>query len=213
MKSILLKRALDVILLIPAGLILSPVVAAIALFIRISLGKQILFKHVRPGKDGKPFRLYKFRTMTFATDEHGYLLPDKDRLLPFGRFLRKFSLDELPELWNVVKGEMSLVGPRPLLMEHLGAYSPREARRHDMKPGVTGLAQISGRNALSLKQKCELDIWYVENWSLLLDVQIIIRTVIKVLRGEGVLVPSESPKRRWEPGFKGTGWEASARPK
>ena len=201
------------ILLITGGLILSPGLMVIALFNRISLGKQILFKQIRPGKNGQPFMLYKFRTMTFASDGHGFLLPDRDRLPPFGRFLRKFSLDELPELWNVVKGEMSLVGPRPLLMEHLDVYTPREARRHDMKPGVTGLAQISGRNALTLKQKCELDVWYVENWSLLLDIQIIIRTVIKVLRGEGVLVASDRPKHGGDPGLKGGGLKAPARPK
>ena len=194
MRSAWLKRAFDIVLLIPSGLILSPLVIAIVLFIGLYLGKHILYKQIRPGKDGKPFTLYKFRTMTFARDEHGDLLPDEDRLPSFGRYLRKFSLDELPELWNVLKGEMSLVGPRPLLMEYLDDYTPREARRHDMKPGVTGLAQISGRNTLTLKQKCELDVWYVENWSILLDVQIIIRTVIKVLRGEGVLISSYRPK-------------------
>jgi len=152
----------------------------------ISMGHPIIFKQLRPGKDGKPFYLYKFRTMLELKDDKGNYLPDEKRLTAFGRFLRRYSLDELPELWNVIKGDMSLVGPRPLLMEYIRYYTPEQARRHEIKPGITGWAQINGRNALSWEDKFKLDVWYVDNWSLSLDIKIIVLTIIKVVKGEGV---------------------------
>jgi len=163
-----------------------------ALVIRTTLGKPVLFKQVRPGKDGKPFTIYKFRTMNNATGANGRLLPDEKRLTPFGKFLRSTSLDELPELFNVLKGDMSIVGPRPLLMQYLGRYTPEQVRRHEVKPGLTGWAQVNGRNALSWEEKFRLDVWYVDNWSLALDLKILIMTVVKVLRREGISQPGQA---------------------
>ena len=150
------------------------------------MGAPIFFRQLRPGRHGKPFTMVKFRTMTDARDASGALLPDADRLTAFGKFLRATSLDELPELWNVVKGEMSLVGPRPLLMQYLDRYTPEQARRHAVRPGVTGWAQVNGRNAISWEQKFALDVWYADNLSFWLDLKILWLTVRKVLRSEGV---------------------------
>lgn len=175
-----LKRGMDVILAVAALLILSPVWLVVAWRVRSKLGSPVLFRQMRPGLHGQPFEMIKFRTMRDAVDENGNVLPDAERLTPFGQFLRSTSLDELPGLWNVLKGDMSLVGPRPLLMEYLPLYSPEQARRHDVRPGITGWAQVNGRNAISWEEKFALDVWYVDNHSLWLDVCILCRTVRKV---------------------------------
>jgi lipopolysaccharide/colanic/teichoic acid biosynthesis glycosyltransferase len=163
-----------------------------ALMVRLRLGSPILFYQERPGLHGKPFFMVKFRTMTDARDATGALKPDGERLTAFGRFLRSTSLDELPELWNVVKGEMSLVGPRPLLMRYLERYSPEQARRHEVAPGITGWAQVNGRNALSWDEKFTLDVWYVDNWSVALDFRILWMTISKVVRREGISQTGEA---------------------
>ena len=181
-----MKRIIDLVLSLMALVALGPLLLILALIIRMQLGSPVLFKQVRPGIGGNPFRLVKFRTMTDYKDADGALLPDSERLPTFGRFLRASSLDEVPELWNVLKGDMSLVGPRPLLMEYLDLYTPEQIRRHDVRPGITGWAQVNGRNALSWDDKFALDVWYVENQSLLLDVKILIMTLVKVVRGDGV---------------------------
>lgn len=180
------KRAFDVALAVPALVILSPVIVAVGVVVGIALGTPVLFRQIRPGLHGRRFMLLKFRTMTGAREPGGELLPDEDRLTRVGRFLRRWSLDELPELWNVVKGDMSLVGPRPLLVEYLPRYTAEQARRHDVRPGITGLAQISGRNLASWEQRFELDVWYVDHRSLRLDIEILLRTAGKVLIGEGI---------------------------
>ncbi len=180
------KRLLDVILAATALLVLSPLIAAIALLVWLSMGSPILFRQVRPGLHGKSFVLLKFRTMTNVRDERGDLLPDEKRLTRVGRFLRKFSLDEVPELWNVLRGDMSLVGPRPLLMEYLPLYTPEQARRHEVKPGMAGPVIIAGRNLLTWTQKFTLDVWYVDHLSLWLDLKILLLSAWKVLTGEGV---------------------------
>lgn len=181
-----LKRAFDVVGSALALLSLSPVLVVLAGIVRWKLGSPLLFTQVRPGLDGQPFKMMKFRTMTDKWDTNGELLPDDQRLVPFGRFLRSTSLDELPELFNVLKGDMSLVGPRPLLMEYLPLYSPQQARRHEVRPGITGWAQINGRNALSWDEKFELDVWYVEHQSLWLDIRILLRTVWQVIKRDGI---------------------------
>jgi len=186
------KRALDLILIMPAMVILSPLLAVLALLIHHHFGSPILFRQQRPGLHGKPFTLYKFRTMTDDRDAQGNLLPDAERLTPFGRFLRSTSLDELPELWNVLKGEMSLVGPRPLLMQYLNRYTPQQMRRHEVRPGMTGWAQINGRNALSWEEKFKMDVWYVDNVSLWLDLKILALTVWKILKREGISQPGQA---------------------
>lgn len=186
MKSYVGKRLFDLILTIPGLILLSPVLLVLALLVRIKLGAPILFKQERPGLNREPFTVYKFRTMTDARDERGDLLPDEVRLTAFGHLLRRTSLDELPELLNVLKGEMSLVGPRPLLMRYLPLYSPEQARRHEVRPGITGWAQINGRNAISWEQKFALDVWYVDHMSLWLDVKIIAITLWKVIKREGI---------------------------
>jgi len=163
----------------------------LALLIRVRMGSPVIFGQVRPGLRGKPFRMIKFRTMLDAVDAQGNPLPDDQRLTRLGSFLRSTSLDELPELWNVLKGDMSLVGPRPLLMEYLPLYSPEQARRHDVRPGVTGWAQVNGRNALSWDEKFKLDVWYVDNQSLWLDIKILFMTVKKVLVREGISAEGE----------------------
>ena len=183
------KRAFDLLLAVPLLLLLFPALLLVALAVAVSLGRPVLFRQERPGFRGKPFVMVKFRTMTDERDADGELLPDADRLTRFGRFLRHTSIDELPELYNVVRGEMSLVGPRPLLMRYLLRYSPEEMRRHDVKPGITGWSQINGRNALSWSEKFALDLWYVEHQSLALDVKILFRTVWKALRREGITRP------------------------
>jgi sugar transferase EpsL len=180
------KRAFDLLVALSGLLVLSPLLLALAFLVRLRLGSPVLFRQRRPGLHGRPFMMYKFRTMTDARDDQGRLLPDGERLTPFGRFLRSTSLDELPELLNVVRGEMSLVGPRPLLMAYLDRYTPRQARRHEVKPGITGWAQVNGRNALSWEEKFDLDVWYVDNGTFLLDLKILVLTVAKVARKEGI---------------------------
>lgn len=181
-----MKRLVDLILAALALLVLSVPLLILIWMVRSRLGSPVFFRQTRPGLHGKPFEMVKFRTMTDATGADGQLLPDSERLTSFGRFLRATSLDELPELWNVVKGDMSLVGPRPLLMEYLPLYSPEQARRHDVRPGVTGWAQVNGRNALSWDEKFALDVWYVDHQSLWLDIRILWLTVRKVLIREGI---------------------------
>lgn len=180
------KRLFDVLLTSFGLVILGPIIILVVFFVRIKLGSPVLFVQDRPGLHGKPFRIYKFRTMTDEKDPAGDLLPDANRLIPFGRFLRSTSLDELPELFNVLKGDMSLVGPRPLLMEYLDRYTPEQARRHEVRPGITGWAQVNGRNAISWEDKFELDVWYVENRSLWLDVKIFSMTVWKTVKREDI---------------------------
>jgi lipopolysaccharide/colanic/teichoic acid biosynthesis glycosyltransferase len=183
------KRILDLSLAIPGVILLSPLLGIIALLVRIYHGRPVLFKQLRPGLGEKPFTLYKFRTMTGARDSQGQLLPDEVRLTPFGRFLRSSSLDELPELFNVLRGEMSLVGPRPLLMQYLERYSPEQARRHKTLPGITGWAQVNGRNALSWQDKFRLDVWYVDHRSVRLDLKILLLTLWKAVLREGIDQP------------------------
>jgi len=192
MSVALKKRILDLAVALPGFFAVSPLLFLIALVIRLTQGKPVLFKQVRPGKDGKPFTIYKFRTMNNAIGPDGRLLPDEKRLTRLGKFLRATSLDELPELLNVLKGDMSIVGPRPLLMEYLDRYSPEQARRHEVKPGVTGWAQVNGRNALSWEEKFKLDVWYVDHWSPALDLKIIATTLIKVLKREGISAAGEA---------------------
>mgnify|MGYP000951071256 FL=1 len=182
----LVKRLLDIIIAAAALVLLSPVLLLLAWQIRRKLGTPVLFRQVRPGRGGIPFVMYKFRTMRDAADENGRPLPDAERLTPFGRKLRAASMDELPELWNVLKGDMSLVGPRPLLMEYLPLYNAEQRRRHLVRPGITGWAQVNGRNAISWPEKFRLDVWYVENRSLLLDIKILFLTVKKVLDRSGI---------------------------
>lgn len=165
--------------------------------VRLKIGSPVIFRQVRPGKSGKPFEMIKFRTMTDERSKDGELLPDAQRLTSFGQFLRSTSLDELPELWNVLKGDMSLVGPRPLLMEYLPLYSDRQARRHEVKPGITGWAQINGRNALSWEEKFELDVWYVENRTLWLDIKILFLTVWQVVKRDGISQDGEATMSRF----------------
>jgi lipopolysaccharide/colanic/teichoic acid biosynthesis glycosyltransferase len=182
----LLKRVFDIFAAFSALLLLSPVLLIISLLILFIMGSPIIFAQSRPGKNGKIFKIIKFRTMLNDSDEHGNLLPDEDRLTKFGTWLRKSSLDELPELFNVLKGDMSLVGPRPLLIEYLPLYSDYQSRRHHVLPGITGWAQINGRNSLTWDEKFSLDIWYVDNQSLWLDIKIIFQTVLKVLDKSGI---------------------------
>jgi len=177
----MIKRLFDITAATTALVALSPVYALTAYKVKKNLGSPVLFRQTRPGLDGKPFEMVKFRTMTDCRDSEGNLLPNNERLTPFGKMLRNTSLDELPELWNVVKGDMSLVGPRPLLMEYLPLYSDEQARRHDVRPGITGYAQVNGRNAISWDKKFALDTWYVDNQSLWLDIKILVKTVQKVL--------------------------------
>ncbi|WP_323017814.1 sugar transferase [Castellaniella sp.] len=188
----MLKRLLDMLGASLGLLILSPVILILAWMIRRRLGSPVLFHQVRPGLQGRPFRMTKFRTMRDAIGADGQPLPDAERMTPFGRWLRATSLDELPELWNVLKGDMSLVGPRPLLMEYLPLYSSEQARRHEVRPGVTGWAQINGRNALSWEEKFRLDVWYVDNQSLGLDLKILYLTVKKVLVRDGISAAGEA---------------------
>ena len=186
------KRVLDILLTITALLILSPLLLLVAILVEVNFGTPIIFRQQRPGYKGKPFWVYKFRTMTNAHDGEDNLLPDSQRITRLGIFLRSYSLDELPELFNILRGEMSLVGPRPLLMQYLERYSAEQARRHDVLPGMTGWAQINGRNALTWKEKFTLDVWYVDHWSFWLDIKIMLFTVVKVLRREGINQPSQA---------------------
>jgi len=188
----MIKRVFDLVVALAAFLVLLPVLVVVALQIRRKLGSPVLFRQTRPGRHGQTFKMVKFRTMRDAVDTQGNPLPDSERMTPFGNFLRSASLDELPELWNVIKGEMSLVGPRPLLMEYLPLYSPEQARRHDIRPGVTGWAQVNGRNALSWEEKFKLDVWYVDNRSFWLDIKILWLTTGKVMRRDGISANGES---------------------
>jgi lipopolysaccharide/colanic/teichoic acid biosynthesis glycosyltransferase len=185
-KKMKLKRIFDLVAGGASLLALSPALLVIAALVRLFLGAPVLFRQKRPGMHGRPFPLVKFRTMTDAKDAAGHLLPDVDRLTRFGKFLRSSSLDELPELWNVIRGDMSLVGPRPLLTEYLPLYSARQERRHELKPGLTGWAQVNGRNALTWEDRFELDVWYVENRTLSLDLKIIWMTLGIVLNRKGI---------------------------
>jgi sugar transferase EpsL len=181
-----IKRVLDVIISVAGLILFSPVLCTIGLVVLVLHGPPVIFKQKRPGLHGKPFTIYKFRTMKDLYDSNNNMLPDADRLTKFGRWLRATSLDELPELINVLKGDMSLVGPRPLLLEYIDRYTPEQARRHDVKPGVTGWAQVNGRNDLTWEEKFKLDVWYVDNRNFWLDLYIIIVTVWKVFRREGI---------------------------
>lgn len=187
-----MKRIFDMILVLGTAFLWVPLLLGLALLVRWKLGAPIFFRQPRPGLGGKIFELVKFRTMTNERDAHGQLLPDEQRLKPFGRWLRSSSLDELPELLNVLKGEMSLVGPRPLLVQYLGRYSPAQARRHEVLPGVTGWAQINGRNALSWEEKFKLDVWYVDHRSVWLDIRILFRTLSSVCTRRGISAPGEA---------------------
>jgi len=196
----MMKRVLDVLVSATALLFFLPVMVIIGLLVCFKMGWPPFFSQQRPGLGGRPFTMYKFRTMSDIKDGNGRLLPDAQRLMPFGRFLRATSLDELPELWNVLKGEMSLVGPRPLLMEYLPLYSSEQARRHDVRPGITGWAQVNGRNALSWEEKFALDVWYVDHQSIALDVKILWMTLRAVLRRDGIAATGHETMPR----FKGS---------
>ncbi len=191
------KQLIDLLLAISALIFLFPVLLLVAFFVYLKLGRPILFHQERPGWQGRPFTIYKFRTLTDGRDVRGNLLPDAERMTPFGRFLRSTSLDELPELFNVCKGDMSLVGPRPLLMQYLDRYTPVQMRRHEVKPGITGWGQINGRNTLTWEQKFSQDVWYVDNQSLWLDLKIIVLTVWKVLAREGISQPGQTTMKEF----------------
>ena len=186
------KRFIDLIISVLTLAFFFWLISLITLLICLDMGKPILFKQKRPGLRGKPFNLYKFRTMVEAFDENGRLLPDSKRLTKLGRILRSASLDELPTLINVLKGDMSIVGPRPLLIEYLDRYTPEQARRHEVKPGITGWAQVNGRNAITWEEKFKYDVWYVDNLSLWLDIKIIFMTILKVIKGEGINQPGQA---------------------
>ncbi len=200
----MLKRAFDIVASASALVVLSPVLAITAHKVKKELGSPVLFRQTRPGLHGKPFEMIKFRTMKDVTDEEGNALPDSERLTDFGKKLRASSLDELPELWNVLKGDMSLVGPRPLLMEYLPLYSAEQAKRHNVRPGVTGYAQVNGRNSLSWEDKFKLDTWYVEHQSLWLDMKILLKTVKKVIIKDGISAEGEATMTKFT-GTKSTG--------
>lgn len=193
----MLKRLLDIIIASIALILLSPLYFYVAHKVKKNLGSPVLFRQVRPGLDGKPFEMIKFRSMKDAVDAQGNLLPDSERLTPFGKMLRSTSLDEMPELWNVIKGDMSIVGPRPLLMEYLPLYSPEQAKRHDVRPGMTGHAQVNGRNAIGWEEKFKLDTWYVENQSIWLDFKIMFKTVHKVLAKDDISAEGEATMTRF----------------
>lgn len=188
----MLKRLLDIIIASIALILLSPLYAFVAYKVKRNLGSPVLFRQVRPGLNGKPFEMIKFRTMKDAVDVAGNSLPDSERLTPFGKMLRSTSLDEMPELWNVIKGDMSVVGPRPLLMEYLPLYNEEQAKRHDVRPGMTGHAQVNGRNAISWEEKFKLDTWYVENQSTVLDFKIMLQTVQKVIAKDDISAEGEA---------------------
>jgi len=195
-----LKRLIDIAVTLVASPLLIPLGLIIALLLRVKLGSPVLFTQTRPGLNGVPFRLIKFRTMTEDRDASGALLPDDRRLTPLGRALRRTSLDEMPEFWNVLKGEMSLVGPRPLLMDYLDKYDREQARRHEVRPGITGWAQVNGRNAISWEQRFALDVWYVDHRSFWLDIRILVRTIWQIVKGEGIAAPGHATM----PPFTGT---------
>ena len=188
----MIKRVFDLVVLLLTAPLWLTALGAVAVLVRLNLGRPVLFRQPRPGLHGRVFELIKFRTMTDARDPHGKLLPDAQRLTRFGRWLRSTSLDELPEVLNVLKGEMSLVGPRPLLVQYLDRYTPQQARRHEVPPGLTGWVQVKGRNALSWEEKFRLDVWYVDHHSLWLDLRILVLTVWQVLRRHGVSAPGDA---------------------
>ena len=194
----MLKRLFDIIVSSVALIVLSPVYCLVAYKIKENLGSPVLFRQIRPGLNGKPFEMIKFRTMKDALDNNGEPLPDAERLTAFGKMLRATSLDELPELWNVLKGDMSLVGPRPLLMEYLPLYNKQQAKRHNVRPGITGYAQVNGRNAISWEQKFELDTWYVEHQSFWLDIQILFKTMKKVFFKEDINAVNDATMPKFE---------------
>jgi lipopolysaccharide/colanic/teichoic acid biosynthesis glycosyltransferase len=193
------KRILDVVLAAALLLATAPLMLALALMVLVDLGRPVLFRQLRPGLRGEPFSLVKFRTMRDFRDDEGRLLPNEARLTRFGRFLRSTSLDELPELWNVLAGHMSLVGPRPLLMEYLPLYNERQAKRHDVRPGITGWAQVNGRNTVPWEERFEMDVWYVENRTLWLDVRILAATVGRILTRDGISTPGRATIERFQP--------------
>jgi lipopolysaccharide/colanic/teichoic acid biosynthesis glycosyltransferase len=193
----MIKRLLDIIIASIALILLSPLYLYVAYKVKKNLGSPILFRQVRPGLHGKSFEMIKFRTMKDAVDEQGNPLPDSERLTPFGQMLRATSLDEMPELWNVIKGEMSIVGPRPLLMEYLPLYNAEQAKRHNVRPGMTGYAQVNGRNAIGWEEKFKLDTWYVENQSVWLDFKIMLKTVHKVLAKDDISAEGEATMTRF----------------
>ena len=203
-----MKRLFDISVSLSMLIVFLPLLAVLALIVRWRLGRPVLFSQIRPGKGARPFRMYKFRTMLDATDPDGKPLADAERLTPLGRFLRSTSLDELPGLWNVLKGDMSIVGPRPLLMEYLPLYSPEQARRHEVRPGITGWAQVNGRNALSWEEKFALDVWYVDHRTFRLDIKIMALTFAKVLKRTGISAEGEATMSR----FTGTSPTSSKHP-
>lgn len=192
-----MKRAIDLILTLGSAPIWLPVLVLVAVLVRVKLGTPIFFRQVRPGLNGQPFEMIKFRSMTDARDANGDLLPDAERLPRFGKLLRASSLDELPELWNVLRGDMSLVGPRPLLMEYVALYSPEQARRLTVRPGISGWAQVNGRNAISWEEKFALDTWYVDNQSTWLDIKIIFLTLVKVFKRDGISAEGSATAERF----------------
>lgn len=196
----MIKRFMDVVISLIAFIMLAPLFVLIGIVIALTMGHPIIYRQIRPGLHGIPFKLYKFRTMNNERDPHGYLLPDRMRLTGIGRRLRSWSLDELPELWNVLCGDMSLVGPRPLLMQYLDRYTPEQRRRHEVKPGLTGWAQVNGRNAITWEEKFKLDVWYIDHWSLWLDLKIIGITIGKILKREGITHLGQATMEE----FKGT---------
>jgi sugar transferase EpsL len=194
----IMKRGFDLVLTLVLLVLLFPVLCLIALMIRLGLGSPVFFRQIRPGFQGKLFSILKFRTMTNDWDSNGALLPDGERLTRFGGFLRSTSLDELPELLNVLRGDMSLVGPRPLLMQYLDHYTPEQMRRHEVKPGITGWAQVNGRNAITWEQKFALDVWYVDHQSLLLDFRIVVMTILKTLTCQGISQPGRTTMEEFQ---------------
>ena len=198
-----IKRIIDIILSLLALIILSPLIIIIGISVRIKIGKPIIFKQKRPGKNEEIFILYKFRTMTEEKDEYGNLLPDEKRLTEFGKFLRSTSLDELPELFNILKGDMSIVGPRPLLVEYLPLYNEQQKHRHDVRPGLTGLAQINGRNSITWNKKFNEDIEYVNNITFMLDVKIVFKTIAKVIKKEGINQDENTTMKKFAGNEKG----------
>jgi len=198
-----LKRIIDIVISL-IGLILSlPILLFVSILVKLDTKESVFFVQRRPGKEGKIFNIYKFRTMKSLTDERANLLPDEKRISKTGVLLRRLSLDELPELWNVLKGDMSIVGPRPLVLIYLDRYTPDQARRHEVRPGITGWAQVNGRNAITWEEKFKFDIWYVDNYSLWLDFRIIFMTIINIIKGEGINQPGHATMEE----FKGSGKE------
>jgi lipopolysaccharide/colanic/teichoic acid biosynthesis glycosyltransferase len=191
------KRIFDLLLSVVGVVLILPFILLLTILVRIIHGAPVIFRQVRPGYRSEPFTMYKYRSMTDARDADGNLLPDEERLTPFGKILRSTSMDELPELYNILRGEMSLVGPRPLLMQYLGRYTPEQARRHEVLPGMTGWAQINGRNNVSWEDKFALDVWYVDHWSLWLDIKILLLTPLKVFKSEGISEPGNATAREF----------------